>query len=78
MRIINILDLDFSKVIRKVDLIIPAQSAKLGPPVGPTLGQVKIKVKDFCTSFNDTTINFPLGLPLKVIVYVYKNESFNY
>ncbi len=78
MQIKNIFDLDFLKIIRKVDLIIGAQSAKLGPPVGPILGQVKIKVKDFCTLFNESTTKFKIGLPLKVVVYVYKNETFDY
>jgi large subunit ribosomal protein L11 len=78
MQIKNIFDLDFSKIIRKVDLVVFAQSAKLGPPVGPILGQYKIKVKDFCTSFNESTLNFKVGLPLRVIVYIYKNDTFNY
>lgn len=78
MQIKSIFDLDLSKVVRKVDLIVFAQLAKLGPPVGPILGQAKIKVKDFCTSFNESTLKFKVGLPLKVIVYVYKNDSFNY
>jgi large subunit ribosomal protein L11 len=78
MQIKNILDLDFSKVVRKIDLIVFSQLAKLGPPVGPILGQYKIKVKDFCTSFNESTINFKIGLPLRVIVYIYKNDTFNY
>ena len=70
--------LDLKRIVRKVDLIIPAQTAKLGPPVGPILGQVKIKVKDFCTLFNDSTSKFKTGLPLNVSVFVYKNETFNF
>lgn len=76
MRINNHTDVNFKQVIKKLDLIIPAQSAKLTPPVGPLLGQVKIKVKDFCTLFNDATNSFKSGLPLPVTVYVYKNETF--
>ena len=61
-----------------MNIVIPAQTAKLGPPVGPVLGQVKIKVKDFCTLFNDTTSRFKFGLPLPVLVFVYKNETFSF
>lgn len=78
MQIKNYNQLDITKIIRKVSLIIPAQTAKLGPPVGPVLGQVKIKVKDFCTLFNDATTIFKTGLPLRVIVFVFKNETFNF
>ncbi len=78
MQIKNYNNIDLNKVVRKVDIIIPAQTAKLGPPVGPVLGQVKIKVKDFCTLFNDSTKVFKLGLPLPVVVLVFKNETFNF
>ena len=78
MRILNFNQIDIKRVAKKVTLIIPAQSAKLTPPVGPILGQVKIKVKDFCTLFNDATTSFKLGLPLPVIVFVYKNETFSF
>jgi large subunit ribosomal protein L11 len=76
MRINNHNEVNFKQVIKRVDLIIPAQNAKLTPPVGPILGQVKIKVKDFCTLFNDATSTLKVGLPLPVSVFVYKNETF--
>lgn len=78
MQIKNYNQLDLKRVVRKVNLIIPAQTAKLGPPVGPVLGQVKIKVKDFCTQFNEGTAQFKMGLPLPVVVFVYKNETFDF
>jgi len=78
MYIDNINKVDYSKLNRTVDLVIQSQSAKLSPPVGSTLGQVKIKVKDFCVSFNEKTSSYKIGLPLKVVVFVYKNETFNY
>lgn len=78
MEIKNINDVDFLRLNREVTLIVAAQNAKLGPPVGPILGQVKIKVKDFCTAFNETTNSYPNGLPLKVVVFVYKNETFDF
>lgn len=78
MQIKDYSQIDFSRLIRKVDLVIPAQNARLGPPVGPVLGQVKIKVKDFCTLFNEATSKFKAGLPVRVTVFVFKNESFSF
>jgi large subunit ribosomal protein L11 len=78
MQIKNYSQLDLIKIIRKVNLVIPAQTAKLSPPVGPILGQVKIKVKDFCTLFNNASSVYQHGLPLPVEVFVYKNEVFNF
>lgn len=78
MQIKNLTQIDYLQLNRTIQLIVPAQSARLGPPVGPILGQAKIKVKDFCTLFNDSTKIYPAGFPLKVIVYVYKNESFHF
>ena len=75
MEIKNLKEIDISKVVRSIDLVIPAQSAKLSQPVGPMLGQVKIKIKDFCNSFNETTNLYEPELPLKVIVFIYKNDS---
>jgi large subunit ribosomal protein L11 len=78
MQIKEINQIDFSKITRKITLIVPAQNAKLGPPVGPVLGQAKIKVKDFCSLFNDYSAKYKSGYPLRVSVYVYKNESFDF
>ncbi len=78
MRVLNLNQIDIKRAAKKVSLVIPAQSAKLTPPVGPALGQFKIRVKDFCTLFNEATTKFKIGLPLPVIVFVFKNETFNF
>lgn len=78
MQVKNLNEIELKRIVKKLNLIIPAQNAKLGPPVGPVLGQVKIKVKDFCTMFNDATNKFKPGLPLPVTVCVFKNETFNF
>ena len=78
MQVKNFNEIELKRVTKKLNLIIPAQNAKLGPPVGPVLGQVKIKVKDFCAMFNDATSKFKVGLPLPVTVCVLKNETFNF
>lgn len=76
MYIKNFNEIDLNKVIKTVNLIAPAKNAKLGPPVGPILGQVKIKVKDFCTLFNNVSNNFEEDFPVRVKVFVLKNETF--
>lgn len=78
MQINNLNQLDVSVLSKTVALIIPAQNAKLGPPVGPILGQVKIKVKDFCTLFNDSTKKYQENFPIKTLVFVHKNEKFSF
>jgi large subunit ribosomal protein L11 len=78
MQIKNYNQLDLNKVVRTVKIIIPAQQAKMSPPVGPILGQVKVKIKDFCTAFNEATVSFTSALPLRVYVFVFKNETFNF
>lgn len=78
MQIKEVNQIDFSKLNKKIILVVPAQNAKLGPPVGAVLGQAKIKVKDFCSLFNEYTKKFQIGLPLRVFVYVYKNDSFDF
>lgn len=78
MQINNINQVDISTLNKTVTLIVPAKNAKLGPPVGPILGQVKIKVKDFCTLFNESTKKYQDDFPIKTYVFVYKSEKFNF
>lgn len=78
MEIKNYTDIDFSKIIRIINIIIPAQDAKLGPPVGPVLGQVKVKIKNFCLQFNEATSSFEFGIPLRITIFVYNNETYNF
>lgn len=78
MEIKHIKEVNYNKLTREVKLVVSSQNAKLGPPVGPVLGQVKIKVKDFCTNFNEITQKYKNGLPLRVVVFVYKNETFDF
>ena len=78
MELKNLNDLNQKKILKKLKLIVPAQQAKLGPPVGAILGQVKIKVKDFCAQFNDSTIKYKSGLPLPLVVFVFKGDTFSF
>jgi large subunit ribosomal protein L11 len=76
MHIKDYTNIDLSKVSKVINLIAPARNAKLGPPVGPILGQAKIKVKDFCTLFNNVTVNYDENFPIRVRVFVFKDETF--
>lgn len=52
-----------SHVIR---LVVPAQSARPGPPLSPALGQHAVKVADFVAEFNRASAGFTPGVPLRV------------
>lgn len=78
MHIKNLNEIDLNRVVKWLNLVVPSQNAKLGPPVGPVLGQAKIKVKDFCTIFNNVSKPFTLDFPLRVSVFVFKNETFGF
>jgi len=78
MYVSNFNKINLKKVTRRVNLIVPAQAAKLTPPVGPILGQFRIKVKEFCEDFNNQTKNIFYGLPLNVFLFIYKDKSFDY
>ena len=36
------------ELTRTIRLLVPAQAATIAPPLGPTLGQFGINIKDFC------------------------------
>jgi large subunit ribosomal protein L11 len=58
----------------KVKMILPAGKATMGPPVGPSLGQVGIPAKQFCDTFNEKTKNMPAGSNVQVKVF-FKNSG---
>jgi large subunit ribosomal protein L11 len=78
MQIINYNEIDLSKVIRIIDLIVPAQKAQLGPPVGPALSQARLKAKDFCDIFNNTSKKYKENFPLCVKIFVFSDKRFNF
>lgn len=78
MLVKNLSKIDFNRVTRILNLTIPSQGATFGPPVGPILGQFRLKIKSFCDDFNKESKSFPKNLPLNITIYVYKDLSFNY
>jgi large subunit ribosomal protein L11 len=68
-----------SKIItKKIKIIIESQNATMSPPVGPILGQLGIKIKQFCDDFNNNTLQYPNKSPLSVSLTVYKDSTYSY
>ena len=61
-----------------IKLRVPAGQATPGPPVGPALGQRGVSGQDFCKQFNDRTKNWEAGMPITVVITVYKDRSFTF
>ena len=66
------------KVANILKLQIPAGGANPSPPVGPALGQVGVKIMDFCNAFNAETQSAEKGMPLPVVITVYEDKSFTF
>lgn len=66
---------------KEVDAIIKLQvkggQANPAPPVGPALGSKGVNIMEFCKRFNAKTQDQP-GQILPVIIYVYKDKSFEF
>ncbi len=61
-----------------VKLQVPAGKANPAPPVGPALGQAGVNIMEFCKAFNARTQDVEPGLPLPVVISVYKDRSFDF
>lgn len=65
------------KVKAKIKLQIPAGAATPQPPVGSTLGQHGVNIKQFCDQFNAKTSGRK-GETAPVIITVYEDRSFDF
>ena len=61
-----------------VKLQVPAGKANPAPPVGPALGQAGVNIMEFCKAFNAKTQEMEPGLPIPVVISVYKDRSFDF
>lgn len=61
-----------------IKLQAPSGTATPGPPIGPALGQHGLSGPDFCKAFNDRTSGMEQGLPVPVVITVYKDRSFDF
>jgi len=66
------------EVTTLVKLQVPAGKANPAPPVGPALGQAGVNIMEFCKAFNAKTQEVEAGMPLPVVISVYKDRSFDF
>jgi large subunit ribosomal protein L11 len=63
------------KVKAVVKLQIPAGQATPAPPVGPTLAQHGLNIKDFCDKFNEMTKN-QQGFTVPVEITIFEDRTY--
>lgn len=61
-----------------IKLQIPAGKANPAPPIGPALGQAGVNIMEFCKQFNAATQQKEVGMPIPVVITVYKDRSFTF
>ncbi|MDI9346915.1 MAG: 50S ribosomal protein L11 [Methylacidiphilales bacterium] len=61
-----------------VKLQVAAGQANPSPPVGTALGPRGINIMDFCKQFNAKTESIEKGLPIPVVITIYKDKSFTF
>jgi len=66
------------KIESYIKLQVKAGEANPSPPIGPALGQHGVNIMDFCKTFNAKTQSFEKGLPIPVVITVYKDRSFSF
>ncbi len=66
------------EVTAYIKLQVPAGAANPSPPIGPALGQQGVNIMEFCKSFNDKTKDMEKGMPIPVVISVYKDRSFTF
>jgi len=66
------------EVMKLVKLQVSAGKATPAPPVGPALGQAGVNIMEFCKAFNAKTQGVEAGMPLPVVISVYKDKSFDF
>ena len=66
------------EIVTYIRLQVPSGQASPSPPVGPALGQHGLNLMDFCNAFNARTKDSEKGVPVPVIISVYKDKSFDF
>lgn len=59
-------------------LYIKANSAKIGPPLGTTLGNIGVNTAKFVKEFNEFTKDLPVYFLLKVFININENKNFTF
>ena len=65
------------EVVKKIKLAIEAGKATPAPPVGTVLGPAGINLQEFCTKYNDATID-KMGDVLPVEISIYEDRTFDF
>ena len=65
------------EVVAQIKLHAPGGQATPAPPIGPALGQHTVNIAQFVAQFNERTREAN-GMPLPVVITVYKNRTFSF
>ena len=66
-----------AKELTKIKLQIPAGQANPAPPVGPALGQHGLNIQEFCTKFNEASLD-KMGDIIPVEITVFEDRTFTF
>ncbi len=66
------------KIEGYIRLQVPAGQANPSPPIGPALGQAGLNIMEFCKVFNAETQNMEPGVPIPVVISVYRDKTFSF
>ncbi|NQV48040.1 MAG: 50S ribosomal protein L11 [Rhodospirillaceae bacterium] len=66
------------KIKGYVRLQVPAGAANPSPPIGPALGQAGLNIMEFCKAFNAQTQGLEKGMPIPVVITVYRDATFDF
>ena len=67
------------KKIKTIIKVFPMGGAATpAPPIGPALGQHGVNIMEFCKAFNARTQEMEAGMPIPVVISVYKDKSFDF
>lgn len=65
------------EIAAKIKLQAAGGKATPAPPIGPALGQHNVNIGQFVSQFNERTREFD-GMPIPVIITVYKDRTFTF
>jgi large subunit ribosomal protein L11 len=65
------------EIVAKIKLQAAGGKATPAPPIGPALGQHNVNIGQFVSQFNERTREFD-GMPIPVIISVYKDRTFTF
>ena len=65
------------EMVAQIKLQAAGGKATPAPPIGPALGQHNVNIGQFVSQFNERTREFD-GMPIPVIISVYKDRTFTF